>query len=113
LPLYLLCDLGRLATAPAVDVAFQVVAQGLLAGVVAIYAFATAIRRLGAPTAAACAALVPASATLIAWAVLGERPSALEGAAMVVVGIGVYLASGLSWRGRRESSERRSDRPAA
>ena len=112
-PPYLLFGLGGLAAAPVAELAFQVVAQGLLAGVVAVFAFATAIRRLGAAPAAAGAALVPGSATLIAWAVLGERPSALAGVAMVVVGIGVWLASGLRLRGSRESRRRRSDRPAA
>ncbi|MEO1089261.1 MAG: DMT family transporter [Pseudomonadota bacterium] len=72
LPPYLALGLGRLATAPLGDVAVQVIAQGLLAGLVAIYAYAQAIRRLGASQAAAAAALVPGSATLIGW-LLGER----------------------------------------
>jgi len=46
--------------------------QGLLAGLVAIYAYARAIRLLGVATASAAVALVPPVATLIGWAALGS-----------------------------------------
>lgn len=115
LPPYLLLGLGRLADAPTAEIGFQIVAQGLLAGLVAIYAYARAIRTLGASSAAAAAALVPGSAALIAWATLAERPTALEATAMVVVAIGVWLASGVRLRlpsGVRTDG-RRSGRRAA
>lgn len=111
LPVYLGFGLGRLATAPFGEIALQVVAQGVLAGLVAVYAYARAIRLLGGSQAAACAALVPSSATLIGWAVLGERPTGLDGLAMALVTVGVFLASGarlrLPWphRWRRSSPD--------
>lgn len=98
LPVYLGLGLGRLAEAPPMDIAVQVVAQGVLTGFVSIYAYARAIRLLGAATAASAAALVPGTAVLIGWLVVGERPSALDGLAMAVVTIGVYLASGARFR---------------
>ncbi len=115
LPVYIALDLGRLDTAPALEVAFQILVQGLLAGLVATYAYARAIRMLGGSYAAALAALVPATATLIGWATLGERPTPLEAVAMLVVAVGVFLASGVQLRapGARRSARTHSDRPAA
>lgn len=92
-PVYLALPLGRLAHAPWDEIATQVVMQGLLAGLVAIYAYARAIRLLGGATAAASVALVPPAATLIGWVALGERPAWGEAAAVLVVAAGVVAAS--------------------
>ncbi len=100
LPLHVGLGLGRLGDAPWSEIVFQILAQGVFAGLVAVYAYARAIRLLGVAPAAALAALVPGLATLISWAVLGERPTALEAAAMVVVAVGVYLASGVRLKPR-------------
>ena len=92
-PVYLALPLGRIAQAPWGEIALQLVVQGLLAGLVAIYAYARAIRLLGVATASASVALVPPAATLIGWLALGERPAWGEALAVLVVAAGVIAAS--------------------
>ena len=99
-PVYLALPLGRLAAAPWGEIAVQVVMQGLLAGLLAIYAYARAIRLLGVATASASVALVPPAATLIGWLALGERPTVGEAVAVLVVAAGVVAASGLGLTAR-------------
>jgi drug/metabolite transporter (DMT)-like permease len=99
-PAYLALPVGRIAEAPWSEVAVQVVMQGLLAGLLAIYAYARAIRLLGVATASASVALVPPAATLIGWLALGERPGPGEAAAVLVVAAGVLAASDVRFRAR-------------
>jgi drug/metabolite transporter (DMT)-like permease len=49
---------------------------------------------LGASRAAAFIALAPVMATLMAVAVLGERPAPPDWAAIAIISVGVYLAGG-------------------
>ena len=92
-PAHLLRPPGGLALAPWHEIAAQVLVQGLLAGLLAIYAYARAIRLLGVATASASVALVPPVATLVGWLALGERPHAGEAIAVLVVAAGVLAAS--------------------
>lgn len=95
IPLHLAWPVSRLAEAAASELALQLVVQGLLAGLVAIYAYARAIRLLGTAAASAAVALVPPTATLLGWLALGERPGPGETVAVLLVALGVVAASGL------------------
>jgi len=105
LPVYVVWPLGALAYASWWEIGVQVLVQGLLAGVVAVYAYARAIRRLGVATASASVALVPPAATVVGWLGLGERPGAGEMLAVLACAAGVFAASDarLRRRGRAET----------
>jgi len=94
LPAYLAFGLGRAAAAPLSEVLAQLIFQGVVSGLVSLYAYSRAIAALGASQAAAFASLVPTVAALMAVPALGQSPSGAEVAAMVVVGAGVFFASG-------------------
>ncbi len=70
----------------------QAVLQGVLAGPVAIYLFVVSVGLLGAGRAAVFPSLVPPFVLLLGWAALGEVPSALQLAGLVIVLIGFRLA---------------------
>ena len=90
-----------LTTAAPAEVLTQVVIQGFGSGLFALAAYGLAIRRLGASQAAAFVSLTPAFAALIAIPVLGEIPDLASAAGVVLVGLGVALASG-AFDARRE-----------
>jgi drug/metabolite transporter (DMT)-like permease len=93
LPAWALSGTGRLLAAPAADLAFQDFWQGFLAGVVAIVAFGVAVRRLGPSKAALSGALVPACAAIAGYLALGERIDDQAIVGVVLVTVGVALAS--------------------
>jgi drug/metabolite transporter (DMT)-like permease len=74
----------------------QVMAQGVLSGVVALVCYGAAITRLGATRAAVFTALPPALAALMAIPVLGEIPTplTLAGIGLAVAGVALASASG-------------------
>src|SRR5262249_41686380 len=72
--------------------ALQVVAQGLLAGVLAIYLFARSVSLLGASRASTFPALVPAFGIVIGYLALGEIPTVYQLAGLAVVALGFRLA---------------------
>ncbi len=72
--------------------AIQALAQGVLAGPAALYLFAVSVQRLGVARAAVFPACVPALTLLTGWLLLGEPPTALQAAGLVVVLCGFYLA---------------------
>jgi drug/metabolite transporter (DMT)-like permease len=65
----------------------QVVAQGMLSGVFALFLFARSVTLLGAGRAAVFPALVPGFALAIGFLTIGETPSAMQllGFAMVML----------------------------
>ena len=69
----------------------QMVAQGALAGAGAIYLFARAVFLLGAGRAAVFTALVPPFTLLIGVVFLGEVPSVVQIAGLVVVLVGFRM----------------------
>jgi drug/metabolite transporter (DMT)-like permease len=71
----------------------QVVAQGMLSGVFAIFLYARSVTLLGAGRAAVFPALVPGFALAIGYLTIGEVPSALQliGFAIVMVGFRFVL----------------------
>ncbi|WP_298932415.1 EamA family transporter [uncultured Ramlibacter sp.] len=90
----------RLLTAPWPDLAFQVVWQGGIAGVLGLVTYTAAVVRLGAARAALSSALVPPMTALGAFWVLGEPLAASSGLAVALVAWGVAVA-GLSGMARR------------
>jgi drug/metabolite transporter (DMT)-like permease len=69
----------------------QAVLQGALAGAGAIYLFARAVFLLGAARAAVFTSLVPPFTLLLGWSLLGEMPSLVQIAGLVVVLIGFHM----------------------
>ena len=85
----------HLAAASLPDLALQAASQGILSGLVATFAYGTAIRALGGSQAAAFTAITPVLATLGGAVFLGESFGAAEMAAALVVGAGVALSTGV------------------
>jgi drug/metabolite transporter (DMT)-like permease len=85
---------GRLTEAPTSEVLFQGFYQGVLMGAVALFSLSRAIVVLGAARAAAFLSLVPVLAAALGAAILNEIPSAAETGAVVVISLGVLLATG-------------------
>jgi drug/metabolite transporter (DMT)-like permease len=89
----------RLFTAPWREVALQALGQGVLAGLVGLVAYMTAVRRLGSARAALSAALVPPLTAVGAAAILAEPVGPAVAGASLAVAVGIALASGV-WAGR-------------
>lgn len=87
-------EAARFARVGAGMLALQVVAQGLGAGLLAVYAYSRAAALLGAGPAAFFGAIVPGAASLFAIPVLGEIPTALQAAGIVAVVAGLLVAFG-------------------
>jgi drug/metabolite transporter (DMT)-like permease len=68
-----------------------VVVQGVLSGVVAVFAFGRAVELLGAPRAAAFPALVPVVAILTGIPVTGEIPAPVQIAGLLTVTFGLSV----------------------
>jgi drug/metabolite transporter (DMT)-like permease len=90
-PIYFLFLHPGIFAAPVHDVLFQVVAQGICVAILAMFFYAEAVRRLGAPRAAIFGALAPALAVLFGMPVLGEFPSSVTLAGIALVMAGVIL----------------------
>lgn len=85
----------RLWDIPWQTVATQGFAQGILSGLLALAAYGYAVSVLGASKASAFVSLTPALTAVIAAITLGEWPDAVTMGAILVVGAGVALASGV------------------
>jgi len=83
---------GRLLAAGFKENLIQLVAQGVLAGVGAIYLFARAVMLLGAARASTFPALVPVFGIVIGFLALGEAPTWHQLAGLVVVLVGFRFA---------------------
>jgi drug/metabolite transporter (DMT)-like permease len=100
LPVLILSGTSRLLDAPAADLLLQGFVQGVMSGLLAMICYGAAVRRLGASNAAAFAALAPGLAALAGVPLLGEIPSGISIAAILIVGLGVALASDAIRRSR-------------
>jgi drug/metabolite transporter (DMT)-like permease len=100
LPVLFFSGTTRLLEAPVTDLLLQGFVQGVMSGLLAMTCYGAAVRRLGASDAAAFAALAPGLAALLGIPLLGEIPSGLSMAAILIVGLGVALASGAFGRSR-------------
>ena len=76
--------------------ATQGFAQGILSGLLALAAYSYAVTVLGASKASAFVSLTPALTAMVAALSLGEWPDGMAIAAILVVGAGVALASGVA-----------------
>jgi drug/metabolite transporter (DMT)-like permease len=94
LPVYVAFIEDGLFRGPPADLIFQALYQGVLTAALSLALYGHAIRILGASNAAAFVALGPTMSALMAIPALGEWPSYVTGLAIVVITMGVYLASG-------------------
>jgi drug/metabolite transporter (DMT)-like permease len=91
-PIYLATHgIDTLLAQPPTTLVQQVVVQGVLSGVVAVYAFGRAVELLGAPRAAAFPALVPVVATLTGVPVTGEAPGTWQVLGLLIVTAGLLV----------------------
>jgi drug/metabolite transporter (DMT)-like permease len=86
---------AALVITPAAALMQQVLLQGLVAGVLSLLTYTTAVKYLGPSRATAITALTPATATLAAVFILDEVPSLVEATGSLLIIGGVLLASGL------------------
>ena len=93
LPWYFLSGAHSLAQASAAELALQTVYQGVLIGCVSFIALNRAIAGLGCMRTGAFLSAVPVLSGIIAIPVLGEYPSLVDCAALVLITLGVGLAS--------------------
>ncbi|MEM7440539.1 MAG: DMT family transporter [Pseudomonadota bacterium] len=91
-PLWVLSGLSSLGAASTPDIAFQAIFQGVITGLVSLYAFGEALRRLGL-IATRLSALTPAVATLLAVPILSQVPDRVEVVALCLVVVGLLVAS--------------------
>lgn len=90
--------------------AWQLLIQGLLAGVVASFAYGMALRHLGVARGSTANALVPVCAALAGMAFLGEELSVLDWFAVAAASLGVAVVNGVfGWLAPRR---RRRQAPA-
>ena len=99
IPIWLFSPNAALLDAPFPDIALQVAAQGILAGLIGLAAYGAAIRHLGASVAAVSGAVVPALTALGGFLILGEQLSWLTAIGVICVAVGIWAyarAPGLS-----------------
>ena len=94
LPVYFVFLDNNLFNKPMADLIFQALYQGVLTAAISLALYGLAIRLLGASKAAAFVALGPVMTALMGIPILGEWPSSVVWAAIVIITAGVYLASG-------------------
>jgi drug/metabolite transporter (DMT)-like permease len=82
----------RMAAAGLWENLIQVIAQGALAGLLALYLFARAVTALGAGRASTFPALVPPMTILIGFLALGDIPTLPQLIGLAIVGVGFRFA---------------------
>jgi drug/metabolite transporter (DMT)-like permease len=90
LPLWIVSDLSRIAAAHWTDIAFQAVFQGIISGLISIYAFGRALGLIGGQ-ASVLSALTPGVAAVLAVPVHGQVPQWSEALALGVVVMGLMI----------------------
>jgi drug/metabolite transporter (DMT)-like permease len=93
-PVYAFYFGTSLFNAPWRDLALQAFVHGVLVAVVSLVFYGRAISLLGASSGSAFAALAPAITAILAIPILGEWPATSDWIAMILISIGVYIASG-------------------
>ena len=93
LPFYLALAPVRLLTAPAGELVFQAVYQGIGVGILALFFYTYATRALGPASASLFMPLIPVVAVLLGVPVLGEIPTRVQSAGILVVSAGMVLAT--------------------
>lgn len=89
LPIWLPWRAAEVASLPPMSILLHVATQGLALGVMAMFLYARAVELLGATRAATLSIMVPVTTLLLAWLLLGEHISWLQGggAALAVGGM--------------------------
>jgi drug/metabolite transporter (DMT)-like permease len=93
LPWYLLVAKSALATAPAAEIAWQVVFQGLLMGSGAFLAINFAVLTIGSQTVGVLFALVPVLGMLASLTIANDSVSPIEWVAIGAISTGVALGA--------------------
>lgn len=104
LPAVAIFGAPKLLTAPWPEVAFQALGQGVVAGLLGLVAYMSAIARLGAARASLSAALVPLLTALGGASLLNEPLTTSALVALALVMTGVALASAVSFGKAAERS---------
>jgi len=99
-PAYAVFAGDNLFNAPWRDIALQAFVHGILVAVISFLCIGRAVRLLGASSGSAFAALAPAFTSILAIPILGEWPTPIDWAAMMLISAGVYIASGGPLPGR-------------
>lgn len=94
IPAWFLSGTGKLMTAPVGDILFQVLSQGVLAGVCGFGAFALAVKHIGPTPTATSGALVPVCVAAGGWLILGEQIDVLTALGIAATTLGVIFATG-------------------
>jgi len=94
-PLLLLSGNVRFATASPSDIVVMIVLQSFVIAILAMFLFGYAVRILGAAETAAFGALTPILALVGGAMFLGETVTPLKVVGVVLVAVGVFLASGV------------------
>jgi len=84
----------RLVQVPLTDVAVQVFFQGVVVSIVSLVLYGRAVVILGASGGSAFGTLVPALSALLAVPLVGEWPTRADWFGIVLISVGVHLASG-------------------
>lgn len=94
IPIWLMSPGAALLDAPWPDIALQVAAQGILAGLIGLAAYGAAIRHLGASVAAVSGAVAPALTAVGGFFLLGEPLSWLTAIGVACVAGGIWAFAG-------------------
>ena len=94
-PMWLAVKGTALTTAPITDIAVQILAQGILAGLLGLAAFGVAIRHLGASVSGVSGAPVPALTAVGGAVLLNEPIDALTGLSIPVIALGIWVYAGV------------------
>lgn len=95
MPFYLaFADHTHLLNCPVRILVLEIIYQGVLTSILALFLFNVGVSILGAARSGAFVPLIPAISTLLAIEVVGEVPSGMEILGILTVTIGVFLASG-------------------
>ncbi len=108
LPVLAITGAPQLLTAPWQDVALQALWQGGIAGLLGLVTYLAAVARLGASRAALSAAAVPPLTAVGGVLVLGEALDGRVIAVVMLVAVGLVLASGAVCRPRQGNRGRAS-----
>jgi drug/metabolite transporter (DMT)-like permease len=108
-PWYLLSSAEPLSRVAPVELAWQILWQGVLIGCISLIALNHAVSRLGPERSSAMVALVPVLSAVLAFVFLGEVPSSAEIAAFVAISAGVSLGAS---RGKKLATQAALPLPA-
>jgi drug/metabolite transporter (DMT)-like permease len=110
-PWHTLFAASTLATAPAAEIAWQLVFQGFVVGGVAFLALNFAALTIGSQALGVMSALVPVFGAIFAALIAGDALSSTEWLAIVVISLGVFAASLPAGRAQPKGVPRRSVAP--